>query len=63
MNKLTAPSKLANAYHHLEQSDALDNRDATEEIKAVFGYIRRSLRIEDLKPVPEGLNGKGPTFF
>jgi hypothetical protein len=64
MNKLTALSKLASAYHSVPEEsgyptakDLLDDR---------FGYIRSSLRIEDLKPLPkcaEGLNPVGPKFF
>jgi hypothetical protein len=70
MNKLTALSKLAGAYHHLDLSDiAIDeviDEEAFTILASKFGYIRRSLRIEDLKPAPkdtEGLNPKGPVHF
>ena len=62
MNKLTALSKLANAYWHI----AGEPTEATEILVSNFHYIRRSLRIEDLKPEPkctEGYNPKGPTHF
>ena len=62
MNKLTALSKLANAYWHI----AGEPTEATEILVSNFHYIRRSLRIEDLKPQPksaEGLNPAGPKFF
>jgi hypothetical protein len=64
MNKLTALSKLANAYHHLV-SNNLGDVDAQIIINENFHRIRRSLRIEDLKPVKctEGINGKGPTWL
>lgn len=74
MNKLTALSKLANAYLTLkadrtagEKSLSLADADALSAIDYNFGYIRRSLRIEDLAPtVPEkteGINPPGPKYF
>ena len=67
MNRLSALSKLANAYHYL-LSIPIDVGDAiaVTELADKFGYIRRSLRIGDLKPQSkstEGMNPKGPTFF
>ena len=66
MNKLTALSKLAGAYHSL-LFDSLPNAQAKIILDDTFGYVRRSLRIEDLKPEPkqpaEGLNPAGPKFF
>ena len=65
MNKLTALSKLASAYHALG-FDSLSNMQAKVILSDSFGYIRRSLRIEDLAPQPkstEGLNPAGPKFF
>ena len=51
MNKLSALSKLSNAYHYL-LSTPIDVGDAiaVTELADKFGYIRRSLRIGDLKP-------------
>ena len=73
MNKLTALSKLASAYHdqyaQISQhiSSTIAAKDALEILEFRFQYIRRSLRIEDLKPQPkqtaEGLNPAGPKFF
>ena len=63
MNKLSALSKLANAFHYLHTQNV---HEGLEILANKFGYIRRSLRIEDLKPAKadaEGLNGKMPTFF
>jgi hypothetical protein len=61
LNKLDALRILGNAYHYLG-SDS----DAGEVLNDCFGYIRRSLRLPDLKPQPrntEGLNGRGPHYF
>jgi hypothetical protein len=66
MNKLTALSKLANAFHYLSNQSASLHFDALETIATNFHYIRRSLRISDLEPLPkqeEGYNGRMPTFF
>lgn len=69
MNKLTALSKLASAYWDIYNRTSLMDEataDAMLLIEDNFGYIRRSLRIEDLKPQPkntEGLNPAGPKFF
>jgi hypothetical protein len=52
MNKLSALSKLASAYHTLGV-DSLYNVQAKIILSENFGYIRRSLRIEDLKPQPK----------
>jgi hypothetical protein len=65
MTKLTALSKLANAYHYIVPNN-LGNLDAQTVINDKFHYIRRSLHIQDLKPQPrcaEGMNGKGPTWL
>ena len=66
MNKLTALSKLAGAYHYLDLSDKAIDEEAFTILASKFGYTRRSLSIEDLKPLPkdtEGLNPKGPVHF
>ena len=65
MNKLTALSKLANAFHNLNDTGR-SGSDAQKTIEEMFGYIRRSLRIEDLAPQPkstEGLNPSGPKYL
>ena len=64
MNKLTALSKLASAWHYLMEQDAID--ESLDLIGKHFHYIRRSLRLADLKPLPkdtEGYNGRGPSHF
>jgi len=68
MNKLTALSKLSNAYWELRKSVPIseDVCEAMMVLEDMFGRIRRSLRIEDLKPQPkcaEGFNPKGPVHF
>lgn len=86
MNKLTGLSKLANAYNDQKAQLnliplATDEEglakvqakvDTMQTLAYVFGYIRRSLRIEDLAPAakptpeevkPEGLNGPMPRYF
>ena len=59
MNKLTALSKLANAFHYLKDQD---RHEGMNVLAHKFGYLRRSLRIEDLMPVKcvEGYNGRCP---
>ena len=64
MTKLIALSKLANAYHYIGEGNG--DGETAALIEDLFGRIRRSLRIEDLKPQPkctEGFNPKGPTHF
>jgi hypothetical protein len=68
MNKLTGLSKLSNAYWELRKSVPIseDVCEAMMVLEDMFGRIRRSLRIEDLKPQPrdvEGLNGRMPVHF
>lgn len=69
MDKLTALSKLASAYHYLVNYapvSSIGDSNALWEIQSAFGYVRRSLYIEDLKPQPkctEGLNGRGTTWL
>ena len=66
MNKLNALSKLAGAYHDLDLSDKAVDEEAFTILASKFGYTRRSLRIEDLKPAPkneEGYNGRMPVHF
>ena len=70
MNKLSALSKLANAYHHFVTGETQEigsgDIQAATILAEKFGYVRRSLTIEDLKPQPkciEGFNPKGPTHF
>ena len=60
MNKLAALSKLANAFHYLKDQD---RHEGMNILAHKFGYLRRSLRIEDLMPVKcvEGYNGRMPT--
>jgi hypothetical protein len=65
MNKLTALSKLASAYHYVTAQPVVD-QEAAATLMDTFGYIRRSLRISDMQPQPkctEGLNPAGPKFF
>ena len=64
LSKLTALSKLANAYHYIEKERGFEYATLLE-LEHVFNWVRRSLRIEDLKPVKdtEGLNGRMPTQF
>lgn len=64
MNKLTALSKLASAYHYLFPTEA--PQEALNMLSDKFHYVRRSTTLLDLAPQPksaEGINGKGPTFF
>lgn len=76
MNKLSALSKLANAYYHIVPQaypmlpgtmEDRSNFATTQLLYDKFNYVRRSLRIEDLAPQPkqpaEGLNPVGPKFF
>lgn len=71
MNKLTALSKLANAWLYLvkfgSENDGLTALpDALVILNDKFGYIRRSMAIEDLAPQPkdaEGLNPAGPKYL
>ena len=69
MTKLSALSKLANAYHHFVTGETQEigsgDIQAATILAEKFGYVRRSLTIEDLKPVKyvEGMNGKGPTWL
>ena len=60
-SKLKALHTLAKAYHYLLQQSGPN--EATHIIENCFGYIRRSLRLEDLAPSQEGFNGRGPKFF
>ena len=63
LTKLTELSKLASAYYYLIPEAS---NETLVLISDKFGYVRRSLSIEDLEPQPactEGLNGKGPTHF
>jgi hypothetical protein len=66
-DKLTALSTLAHAFHYVVETYPAGSggRGAMHILADKFGYIRRSLRIEDLKPVKcnEGWNGKGPTHL
>jgi hypothetical protein len=60
LTKLDAMRILASAYHHLSDTEA------REMLAYAFGYVRRSLRLEDLRPLPackEGWNGKGPVYL
>ena len=60
MNKLDALRTLSHAYWHANDTEA------QETLAHAFGYVRRSLRLEDLKPASpcrEGYNGRGPTFL
>lgn len=64
MNKLNALSKLANAFHYIQ--DSITTTETLDILDYKFNHIRRSLRIEDLKPAPkdeEGFNGRMPTLF
>lgn len=62
MNKLTALSKLANAYHYVKAEDIL----GSFMIVDLFHEIREGLSIHDLEPDhadAEGYNGRMPTHF
>jgi hypothetical protein len=64
MNKLTALSKLASAFHHLYVSDAPQN--ALDVLSDKFHYLRRSLTIMELAPQSkstEGMNPSGPKYL
>ena len=64
MTKLSALSKLANAYYYLFPSEA--PQEALNVLSDKFHYIRRSLILDDLRPAPkcdEGFNGRGPTWL
>lgn len=71
MNKLSALSKLAGAYHHFitdeTQKFVAGDMLAAGLLSDKFHYIRRSLTLADLKPQPkqtaEGYNGRMPTHF
>jgi hypothetical protein len=60
LTKLDALRILSNAYHHIPL------QQGTSTLEDVFHKVRRSLRMEDLRPQPkstEGLNPKGPTWL
>jgi hypothetical protein len=62
--KLEALKTLGQAYHYLLGKEGPN--EATHTIADKFGYLRRSLRIEDLAPKTdnnEGYNGKMPSYF
>jgi hypothetical protein len=64
MNKLTALSMLANAYHYLFPTSA--EQEALDILSDKFGHVRRSMTLSDLIPSPkcaEGFNGRMPTHF
>ena len=64
MNKLTALSRLSSAYWYIR--DTYGNGETSNVLEDKFGYIRRSLNLEDLKPAPkdaEGLNPAGPKYL
>lgn len=68
LTKLDALRTLANAYWYAFYTDkyALGAYSAADIIGASFGYVRRSMTLEDLKPAPvvnEGYNGRMPTHF
>ena len=66
-DKLTALSTLAHAFHYVVDTYPAGSggRGAMHILDDKFGYIRRSLQIQELKPVKctEGINGKGPTWL
>jgi hypothetical protein len=64
MNKLTALSKLANAYYYLFTTDA--PQEALNLLSDKFHYTRRNLMLLDLAPKPkcaEGFNPAGPKYL
>jgi hypothetical protein len=77
LTKLDALRILANAYWYLDNTMFFDSTagEAFITLEHAFGYVRRSLRIHDLKPegydgleiesiiVDEGYNGRGPTWL
>jgi hypothetical protein len=54
MNKLAALSKLASAYHYIVKSNA-HNTETLLILNDAFGYVRRSLRMEELAPKTEAV--------
>jgi hypothetical protein len=71
LTKLDALRILASAYWYLDNTMFFDSAavEAFCRLEHAFGYVRRSLRIHDLKPVNpigfirEGYNGRGPTWL
>jgi len=71
LTKLDALRILASAYCYLDATILLDSAgvEAFITLEHAFGYIRRSLRIHDLKPVNpigfirEGYNPSGPRWL
>jgi hypothetical protein len=71
LTKLDALRILASAYHYLDATILLDSAgvEAFITLEHAFGYVRRSLRIHDLKPVNpigfirEGYNPSGPRWL
>jgi hypothetical protein len=63
MNKLTALSKMANAWYYLFPTDA--GQDALDLLSAKFHHVRRSMTLMDLAPKKEteGLNPVGPRYL
>lgn len=71
MNKLAGIHKLSSAFWHIQENSPLSKQgagpgdsEALEVLAGLFNWLRRSLRMEDLKPVPkcaEGYNGRMPT--
>ena len=65
MNKLEALRMLSRAYWHIVGRGAENDAD-TETLDILnnsFGYVRRSIRVEDMRPESEGLNGRMPQYF
>lgn len=63
MNKLTALSKLSSAYWYIR--NVYGNGEPSNVLADKFGYVRRSLDLEDLRPRKEneGLNPAGPRYL
>ena len=61
--KLEALKTLSQAYYYLLGKEGPN--EATHTLADRFGYLRRSLRIEDLAPTnsAEGWNPRGPVYF
>jgi hypothetical protein len=69
MTKIDALRILSNAYWYLHIDRPVPvqfENDAQVLIEDRFGYVRRSMSIKDLRPVPvvhEGYNGRMSTHF
>jgi hypothetical protein len=67
MDKLDALRVLSNAYHFMAKHRTFGDQQAMGLLNEKFGYVRRSLRIEELESDAiednEGYNGRMPMYF